>query len=146
MNFLKTKKEHPKTQKISESEGKADIQKLLVDKNKDVYTKGGAKALDTKGFKVLYMWTHGKAPKVGQNKLQLLAVWNAANNNPIKENKPRKTEDQRELEILDANIIHICNTEIGRQTKKVVDHTLAVLPKMSKYQLRILINAIPSSL
>ena len=90
------------------------------------------------------MWTHGKAPKVGQNKLQLLAVWNAANNNPIKENKPWKTEDQRELEILDANIIHICNTEIGRQKNKFVDHTLAVLPKMPKYQLRILRNAIPT--
>ena len=97
MNFLKTKKEQPKTQKISESEGKADIQKLLVDKNKDVYTKGGAKALDTKGFKVLYMWTHGKVPRLGQNKQQLLYAWNAAKNNPIEDNKPWTTEDQSEL-------------------------------------------------
>ena len=46
MNILKTKKEQHKTQKIHESEGKAAIKKLLIDKNKDRYTKLGAKALD----------------------------------------------------------------------------------------------------
>ena len=78
MKILKTKKEHHKTQKIRESEGKAAINKLPVDKNKDAYTKEGEKALYEKGPKVLYMWKHGKAPKVGQNKPQLLAAWNAA--------------------------------------------------------------------
>ena len=50
------------------------------------------------------------APKVGQNKPQLLAAWNAAKNNPIGDNKPWTTEYQSELERLDAEIIHICNT------------------------------------
>ena len=56
------------------------------------------------------MWKHGKAPKVGQNKPQLLAAWNAAKNNPIEDNKPWTTEDQSDLERLDAEIIHICYT------------------------------------
>ena len=90
------------------------------------------------------MWKHGKATKVGQNKPQLLAAWNTAKNNPIEYNKPWTTEDHSKLEILYAEIIQIYNTEIGRQ-KKVVDHTLTVLPKISKDQLRILRNAIPSS-
>ena len=92
------------------------------------------------------MWKHGKAPKVGQNKPQLLAAWNAAKNNPIEDNKPWRAEEESELERLDAEIIQICHTEIGRQTKKIVNHTLSVLTKMSKYQLRILRNAIPSIL
>ena len=65
MKILKTKKEQHETQKICESEGKAAIQKLLVEKNKDAYTEEGAKALDEKGPKVIYMWKHGKAPKAG---------------------------------------------------------------------------------
>ena len=56
---------------------------LLVDKNKDGYTEEREKSLDAKGLKVLYMRKHGKAPKVGQNKPQLLAAWNAVKNNPI---------------------------------------------------------------
>ena len=55
LKILKTKKEEHKTQKTRESEGNAAIQKLLVDKNKDAYTEEGAKALDVKGLKVLYM-------------------------------------------------------------------------------------------
>ena len=94
---------------------------------------------------MIYMRKHGKVPKVGQNKSQLLSACNSAKNNPIEDKKPWTTEYQIELEVLDAEIIHICHTEIGRQTKKVVDHTLSVLPKMSKDRLRILRNAIPSS-
>ena len=90
------------------------------------------------------MWKHGKAPNLDQNKPQLLAAWNAAKNNPIEDNKPWTTEDQSELERLDAEIIQICDTEIGRQTKKVMDHTLAVLPRMPKEQLIILRNATSS--
>ena len=127
-----------------ESEGKSDIQKLPVDKNKYAYTEEVAKALDAKGLKVLYMRNHGKAPKVGQNKPHLLVSWNSAKNNPIEDNKPWITEDQSDLERLDAKMIQICDTGIGRQTKKFVDHTLAVIPKMSKDQLIILRNAIPS--
>ena len=78
------------------------------------------------------MWKNGKAPKVGQNKIHLLAAWNAAKNNLIEDNKLWKTEDQSEIQRLDAKIIHMCDTEIGRQTKKVVDHTRAVLQKISK--------------
>ena len=78
------------------------------------------------------MWKYGKAPKVGQNKPHLLAAWNYAKNNPIEDNKPWTTEDQSVLERLDAEIIHICDTEIGIQTKKVVDHTLDFLTKISK--------------
>ena len=88
MKVLKNKKEQNKTQKIRESEGKAAIQKLLVNKNKDSYTEEGAKSLDAKSLKVLYMWKHGKAPNVDQNKPQLLAAWNAAKNIPIEDNKP----------------------------------------------------------
>ena len=55
LKILKTKKEYHKTQKIRESEGKADIQNPLVDKNKDAYTEEDAKALDAKGLKVLYI-------------------------------------------------------------------------------------------
>ena len=44
--------------KIRESEGKAAIQKLLVDKNKDAYTEEGEKSHDAKGLKVIYMWKH----------------------------------------------------------------------------------------
>ena len=121
MKILKPKKEQHKTQKIRESEGKAAIQKLLIDKNKDVYTEEGAKSLDAKGLKLLYMWKHGKAPKVGQNKPQLLAAWDAAKNNPIEHNKPWRAEEESELERLDAEIIQICHTEIGRQTKKIVN-------------------------
>ena len=91
------------------------------------------------------MWKHGKAPKVGKNKPQLLAAQNAAKNNPIEDNKSWTTEENSEIKRLDSKIIHICDTGIGRQTKKVMDHTLAVLPKISKYQLRILRNTIPSS-
>ena len=40
----------------------------------------------------------------------------------------------------DPALLCVAAANIGRQTKKVVDHTLAVLPKMSKYQLRILIT------
>ena len=83
MKILKTKKEQHGTRKIRELEGKAAIQEILVDKNKDAYNEEGAKALDAKGINVLYMWNYGKAPKVGQNKPQLLAEWNAAKNNPI---------------------------------------------------------------
>ena len=78
MKILKNKKEQHKIQKTRESEGNATIQKLLVDKNKDVYTEEGAKALDSTAIKVIYMWKHGKVPKVGQNKPQLIAAWNAA--------------------------------------------------------------------
>ena len=88
LKVLKNKKEQNKTQKIRESEGKAAIQKLLVDKNKYSYTEEGAKSLDAKSLKVLYMWKHGKAPNVYQNKPQLLAAWNAAKNIPIEDNKP----------------------------------------------------------
>ena len=91
------------------------------------------------------MQKHRKAPNTGQNKPRLLAAWNAAKNIPIEDNKTWTTEDQSELERLDDEIIHICNTEIGRQTNNVVDYTLAVIPKMSKDKLRILRNAIPSS-
>ena len=91
------------------------------------------------------MWKHGKAPKLCQNKPQLLAAWNAAKNNQIEDNKPWTTQDKSELERLDAEIIQIQDTEIGRQTNKVVDHTLDVIPKMSKYKLIILRNTIPSS-
>ena len=56
-----------------------------------------AKALDAKGLKLLYMWKHGKAPKVGQNKPQLLAAWNTTKLNPIEDNTPWITEDQSEL-------------------------------------------------
>ena len=56
---------------------------------------------------MLYMWKHGKAPTVGQNKTQLLAAWNSAKNNPIEDNRPWTTEDQIELERLDAKIIQI---------------------------------------
>ena len=52
------------------------------------YTKEDAKSLDAIFLKVLYMWKHGKAPKVGQNKPQLLSSWNAEKNNPIEYNKP----------------------------------------------------------
>ena len=88
MGILKTKKEKNETQNISELEGKSDIKKLLVDKNKYAYTEEDAKALDAKGLKVIYMWNHIKAPKVGQNKPQSLAAWNAAKNNPNEDNKP----------------------------------------------------------
>ena len=132
MKILKTKKEQHENQKTRKSEGNTPIQKLLLDKNKDAYTEEGAKALDAIGVKVLYMWKHGNTRKEGQTKPQLLTAWNAAKNNPIEDNNPWKTEDQSELEILDSKIIRICNTEIGRQTKKVVDHTLAVLPKNVK--------------
>ena len=74
LKILKTKKEQHETQKIRESEGKTAIQKLLVEKSKDTYTEEGTKSLYSKGLKVLYMWKHGKAPKVGQNKPQLLAA------------------------------------------------------------------------
>ena len=88
MDILKTKKEQHKNQKIRESEGKADIQNLFVEKNKYAYNEEGAKSFDAKGLKVLYMCKHGKAPKVGQNKPQLLDAWNAAKNSPIEDNKP----------------------------------------------------------
>ena len=78
LNILNTKKEQHENQKIRESEGRAAIQNILVDKNKDAYTKEGAKLIDAKGLKVLYMWKNGKAPMVGQNKPQLLDAWNAA--------------------------------------------------------------------
>ena len=39
-------------------------------------------------------------------------------NDPIEENKPWTTEDQSEPDRLDADIIHILDTEIGIQTKK----------------------------
>ena len=107
MKILKTNKEEHKNHKIRESEGKAYIQKLIVEKNKDAYTEEVAKALYTKCLKVIYMLKHGNSPKVGQNKSQLLAAWNAEKNNPIEDNKPRTTEDQSELERLDAKIIQI---------------------------------------
>ena len=53
-------------------------------------------------------------------------------NNPIEDNRPWTAKDQSELEILEAEIIQMCDTEIGRQTKKVVDHALPVLPKNVK--------------
>ena len=90
------------------------------------------------------MWKHEKAPKEGQNKPQLLAARNAAKNNPIEDKKPWTTKDQSELDGLDAEIIQIFDTKIVRQTKKVVDRTLAVIPKMLKDQLRILRNTISS--
>ena len=74
MKILKTKKEQQKNQKIRESEGNDDIKKIIVDKNIYAYTKEGSKSLDAKGLKVLYMWKHGKDPKAGQNKPQLLAA------------------------------------------------------------------------
>ena len=92
------------------------------------------------------MWKYGKAPNVDENKPQLLAAQNAANNIRIEDIKPCTTQDQSELERLDAEIIHIFDAEIGRQKKKVVDHTLAVIPKFSKDQLIIPRNVIPSSL
>ena len=68
LNILKTKKEQHENLKIRESEGKAATQKLLVDKNKYAYTEESEKLIDAKSLKVLYMWKHGKAPMVGQNK------------------------------------------------------------------------------
>ena len=68
MKILKTNKEQHKTQKIRESEIKAAIKKLRVDKNKYMYTEEGEKELDAKGLKVLYVCKHGNAPKVGHNK------------------------------------------------------------------------------
>ena len=55
------------------------------------------------------MLMHVKAPKVGQNKPHVLAAWNAAKNNPIDDNEPWISDDQIELERLDAKIIQICN-------------------------------------
>ena len=78
LKILKTNKEQQENKKIRELESKAAIQNLLVDKNKDAYNEEGAKSLDSKGLKVLYMWKHGKTQEVGQNKPQLLAAWNSA--------------------------------------------------------------------
>ena len=58
------------------------------------------------------MWKHINAPKVGQNKPRLIAACNAAKNNPIEDNKPWTTEEQSEIQRLDAYIIQICNTEM----------------------------------
>ena len=63
----------------------------------------------------------------------------------IEDNKHWKIEDHSELERLYDKIIQIHDTEIGIKTKKVVDNTLAVLQKMSKYQQIIIRNEILSS-
>ena len=49
------------------------------------------------------------------------------------------------MERLGSEEIQLCNTEAGRQAGKVAEHALAVLPKMSKDQIRKLTDAIPQS-
>lgn len=110
MNILNTNKEEYETQKTRKSECRDANQKLRANKNKDTYAEEGAKALGTKYLKVLYMRKHGNAPKVGQNKSQLLAVLNSARSNPSEE-KCWITEDKSEQERLDSEIILLCDIE-----------------------------------
>ena len=142
---MKAKKEAHETQKNRELEGKAVIQKLQVNKGKDAYSDEDAKKLDVKSLKALYLWKYGKIPKVGQNKPQLLAAWNDAKTSEAEGTSEWTVEDQSKFERLNSDIIEIKDTKLGRQTNKVVDYILTVLPKMSNDQLRIMRNAIPDS-
>ena len=93
----------------------------------------------------MYLWKYGKTRKEGQHKPQLIFAWNNAKNSEAEGTSEWTVENKSKFERLNSDIIEIKDTELGRQTNKVVDDTLAVLPKMSNNQLRILKNTIPNS-
>ena len=142
---MKDRKKECTALNVHESEAKTVIEKLRVTKNKDAYTDEGAKALDVSGLKVLYKWKYGKGPKSGMNKIHLLAAWNAAKTLTDDESKIWTAEDEVELHRLDNEVIKMSDTEVGRQTGKVLDDAIAVLSICSHDQLKQLKTAIQSA-
>ena len=145
-----TKIEELKTRKQDYQEklkGHEDAQRVIQDfqakKNKDAFNDQDAQALLASELKILYKWKHGKNPKASKNKAALLQDWLASkDNNDEIQDKVWTEEEETQLSLLTSQTIDINETEIGRQTKKVVNETLAVLPKMTSSQLEELKQAI----
>ena len=84
-----------------------------------------------------------KNPKAGQNKLALLTDWLVSKDSPQDTQEYVWTpEEEEELNELTSQAININETELGRQTKKVFNDAISVLPKMTPSQLQELKEAL----
>ena len=74
---LSERKKKWEESKVRESEAKCVIDKLKIEKSKDVYKDEDAKSLSVLNLKILYRWKHGKSPPSGpeSNKPALLSTW-----------------------------------------------------------------------
>ena len=79
------------------------------------------------------------------NKIHLIAAWNAAKTLTDDESKIWTAEDEVELHRLDNEVIKMSDTEVGRQTGKVLDDAIAVLSICSQDQIKQLNTAIEST-
>ena len=117
--------------------------KISKRRKKDAFNDQDAQALLVSDLKVLYKWKHGKNAKAGLNKLALLTDWLMSKDSPEDSQEyVWTTEEEEELNQLTAQAININETELGRQTKKVFNETMSVLPKMTTSQLQELKEAI----
>ena len=110
------------------------IEKLRTSKGNDIYSDDGTKALDVAALKISCKWEHGKAPKVGLNRPHFLAVWNKSKVIINHNTKTWAVEDQVELNRLNTDVINISETEVTRQTGKVLNGTISVLSIYSQDQ------------
>ena len=140
---LKTKKQDFEDKVKGNQDAQRVIQDFQEKKNKDAFNDQDAQALLVSDLKVLYKWKHGKNPKAGQNKLALLTDWIMSKDSPQDTQEYVWTaEEEEELNQLTSQAIDINDTELGRQTKKVFNDTISVLPKMTPSQLQELKEAL----
>ena len=92
-------------------------------------------------LKVLYKWKHDKVPKTGLNKPGFLADWLTSKDTTEEgEEEAWTLEEEVELNRLSSETIDLHGTELGRQSKKVIDQTLSVLSKMTEIQVSVSIS------
>ena len=113
------------------------IQDLQEKKNKNAYTDIDARVLLVSEPKLLYKWKHGKVPTAVLNKPLLLTDWFTSKDTVEEVEEDAWTmEEDAELNRLSLETIELHEEELGRKSKKVIDQTLSVPPKMTEIQVR----------
>ena len=79
----------------------------------------------------MYKRKHGKNPKAGLNKLELVEYWIARKGNAETEVTEWAQENEAEIETLRSGTIELDEKELGKQKNKVLNSTLSIIPTMT---------------
>ena len=131
------KTEAEKTTKLKEK-AEGLIEEFKREKSKDPCKEEGAKLLTVATLKVLYKWKHEKKP-TGMKKQDILAEWLRVSDSKA---PPSCWTDAEEAELkrLEEDDIRLIDTELGREQKQIISHSMSIVAHMSEEEALVAAN------
>ena len=130
-----------------EEECKRIIEFYKTSKQKDIFNSNDAKNIQVKDLKTLYRYKYGKNPQGTLNKALLLQSWIAVKDQSgvAYEKTTWADEQEHKLKRLQEEEIKISDTEIGKQTSKILSEALAIIPHLTNTQMDKMKAALPAA-